>query len=519
MSNQDQDKKKKRRWDVPGGGPAASNTSAPPQNIQPNGAPNVESGSTLNAAQLAAAKLQQILAQKGISTVVQDAGATAELEINDYSPEIRSLLTRGATHEQIRAETGATILSRGYYLAPGTQSLVDRPLYLLISGENTIVVERAKEKLQELINKAQTQLTVKVYIGLENTRPEFGLIPRLLGAKGSFVKYINNETSAKIQLHGRGSGYLEPNTKLEAPDALHFVISATTQLALDKARSMAKDLIDHVQRDYAKAYQQPAHVPMHYAAMPYMPYPPPGTGVMIPPPTHMYSHMPPPPSMFVPASTVPAAANVPLYPELQKKESEVESHAKDSEAKEDQSVSVGPRRPTAADIEQSRSRLVELPEHAYESHSASEDERSDAERMPPPPRVVPGTVSPAKRKRRNSLTHATDDKFPAPKRQKVSGADHSDEESSEEEAAGGFKLVNYDETADDDKFTAPRNKTPFWAAPPPGKPMFSVLGGHDEDQKDDDEDEDDTPVLGSSNLKGKDYDKLHNEVLKGLGLK
>lgn len=55
---------------------------------------------------------------------------------------------------QIRAETGATILSRGYYLAPGTHSQTERPLYLLISGENSIVVEKAKERLQEIINKA-----------------------------------------------------------------------------------------------------------------------------------------------------------------------------------------------------------------------------------------------------------------------------------------------------------------------------------------------------------------------------
>ena len=100
--------------------------------------------------------------------MVQESGTTSEMEINDYSPEIRALLTRGATHEQvstltnitawfnvakIRNETGATILSRGLYQVPGTQSN-DRPLYLLISGENTVVVEKAKEKLQEIINKA-----------------------------------------------------------------------------------------------------------------------------------------------------------------------------------------------------------------------------------------------------------------------------------------------------------------------------------------------------------------------------
>lgn len=203
--------------------------------------------------------------------------------------------------------------------------------------------------------------------------------------------------------------------------------------------------------------------------------------------------------MFVPS----VHTNVPLYPELKKQEPRAGVQSTSPEPKEDNSVSVGPRRPTATDIEQSRSRLVELPDQAHESHSASEDdERSDAERMPPPPRVVPGTVSPAKRKRRNSLTHATDDKFPAPKRQKVSATDSSDEESSGDEGATGFKLVNYDETDDEDKYTAPRNKTPFWAAPPPGKPIFSVLGGNDE-QNDDADEADPAPVFSSNNTKGK----------------
>lgn len=62
-------RKKKRRWDVPGSESSAPTTPAPQQNIQQNSATNVESGSTLNAAQLAAAKLQQILAQKGMSIV------------------------------------------------------------------------------------------------------------------------------------------------------------------------------------------------------------------------------------------------------------------------------------------------------------------------------------------------------------------------------------------------------------------------------------------------------------------
>jgi hypothetical protein len=179
--------------------------------------------------------------------------------------------------------------------------------------------------------------------------------------------------------------------------------------------------------------------------------------------------------MYMPPVAVPAD-RTPLYPDMKRAAKE---EKQGPAAKEE--LGVGPPRPTAADIEQARSRLVELPEHAYESHSASEDDersRSDAELMPPPPRITPGTVSPAKRKRRNSLTHPTDDKNPATKKQKTRAKDESSE--------SGFKLVNYDESAaDDDKFTAPRTKTPFWAAPPPGKPIFSALG---DEQGDEDED-------------------------------
>ena len=254
---------------------------------------------------------------------------------------------------------------------------------------------------------------------------------------------------------------------------------------------------------------------MHFPLLPPMPFPPPppGTGVMIPPPMHMYNQIPPPPNAFVPP--VPATANMPLYYGTKKNEP-TEIRAQHHDVKDDNGASMGPRRPTAADIEQSRGRLVELPEHAYESASEDDEKsRSDAELMPPPPRVVPGTVSPAKRKRRNSLTHTTDEKFPAPKRQKTS-SEHSDEDSSEDEGASGFKLVNYDENEDEDKFTAPRNKIPFWAAPSPGKPIFSVLGHNDEQKQE--EDVDQAPDLSSSNgMRGKALAFLFTSV-NGISL-
>lgn len=68
-----------------------------------------------------------------------------------------------------------------------------------------------------------TGMSCKVFINIDNPDLQFGVVPKLLGPKvafvtfcsvkafqGEYVKHISTETKAKVQLHGIGSGYLDP---------------------------------------------------------------------------------------------------------------------------------------------------------------------------------------------------------------------------------------------------------------------------------------------------------------------
>jgi len=106
--------------------------------------------------------------------------------------------------------------AKGTYLTPemvsaGTSK--DRPLYLLISGPNDYAVEAAKGKIRSLIDSSRPTamtgtglLIAKVMIGIEND-PGFGLLAKVLGPKGQYIKHIASDTNTKVQLRGQGSGY------------------------------------------------------------------------------------------------------------------------------------------------------------------------------------------------------------------------------------------------------------------------------------------------------------------------
>jgi hypothetical protein len=63
-----------------------------------------------------------------------------------------------------------------------------------------------------------------VFVGIEPDR-SFNARAKIVGPQGLFVKHIQQETGAKVQLKGRGSGYVEPTSGAEAFEPLHIHIT------------------------------------------------------------------------------------------------------------------------------------------------------------------------------------------------------------------------------------------------------------------------------------------------------
>lgn len=68
-----------------------------------------------------------------------------------------------------------------------------------------------------------------------------------------FVKYIQAETGARVQIKGRGSGFIENDTGREADDEMHISIVAPTDDQIQRAKNLAEDLLMVLRIEYEKA--------------------------------------------------------------------------------------------------------------------------------------------------------------------------------------------------------------------------------------------------------------------------
>ena len=55
--------------------------------------------------------------------------------------------------------------------------------------------------------------------------PGFNLRAQVVGHGGSYVKHIQQETGCRVQIKGRGSGYLEASTNRESEDDMYLNVA------------------------------------------------------------------------------------------------------------------------------------------------------------------------------------------------------------------------------------------------------------------------------------------------------
>lgn len=123
------------------------------------------------------------------------------------------------------------------------------PLYLHVTSTSKTGLEEAIAKIEEMMKQELPNLVderrfrrrdqeqverdefgrrkwpeAKIPINLEPV-PGFNLRAQVVGSGGSYVKHIQQETGCRVQIKGRGSGYLEAATNRESDEEMYLHVT------------------------------------------------------------------------------------------------------------------------------------------------------------------------------------------------------------------------------------------------------------------------------------------------------
>ncbi|KAI5360007.1 Putative KH domain containing protein RIK/BLOM7 [Septoria linicola] len=213
----------------------------------------------------------------------QDGDFIKDIEVNDLRN--RYTLTKGSTQKMIKEETGADVTTRGnYYPDKSMATAANPPLYLHVTSTTKDGLEQAVKKIDELMQQELPNLIderrfrrrdeprepqpdrdhlgrrkwpeKQIPIDLEPI-PGFNLRAQVVGAGGSYVKHIQQETRCRVQIKGRGSGFMEHDTGRESDEQMYLHVAGPDPSMVDEAERLCIELLGVVRASYEEFKERP----------------------------------------------------------------------------------------------------------------------------------------------------------------------------------------------------------------------------------------------------------------------
>ncbi|KAJ5231625.1 uncharacterized protein N7469_006213 [Penicillium citrinum] len=211
---------------------------------------------------------------------VTDGDFIKDLEINDLRN--RYTLTKGSTQKLIKDETGADVTTRGSYFPDKSMATAaNPPLYLHITSTTKEGLDKAVELIDDLMKKELPNLVderrfrrrepeqverdeygrrkwpdERIPIDLEPI-PGFNLRAQVVGQGGAYVKHIQQKTSCRVQIKGRGSGFIESSTGQESDEPMFLHVAGPNPNDVQEAKSLCEDLLANVREEYQRHKDNP----------------------------------------------------------------------------------------------------------------------------------------------------------------------------------------------------------------------------------------------------------------------
>jgi hypothetical protein len=80
--------------------------------------------------------------------------------------------------------------------------------------------------------------------------PGFNLRAQVVGQGGAYVKHIQQETGCRVQIKGRGSGFMEHSTGQESDEPMYLHVAGPQPPMVQKAKELCEDLLANVRVNF-----------------------------------------------------------------------------------------------------------------------------------------------------------------------------------------------------------------------------------------------------------------------------